>query len=210
MRLSLDPPGDGPANMAADLELLSRAAEGEAGGRIYSWSTVWVTLGRGQEAERTLVDPSRIPWIVRPTGGAAVLHGHDLTVGLAFPLRRSVRDSYRIGTEPLIAALHAGGVPAVLAESIGADDGDPRRIDCFAGSSSNDIVDPRSGAKVCGCALRRTRDAVLIQASIPVRDAGIDPASVIRGGVAIKPVALNRSKFAETLQEGLDNLKKLH
>jgi lipoate-protein ligase A len=203
---SQDADADGVANMARDVELLAQAERGVVACRVYGWTEPWVTLGRAQRPEIALIDPDSIPWISRPTGGAAVLHGHDLTVGLAFPIRRSVRDSYRIGSRPLIDALNASGVAAVLAETIGADDGDPRRIDCFAGSSANDIVDPSTRAKVCGCALRRTREAILIQASIPVREPMIVSSTVIRGGVPIRPASLDQGRFLETLQLALETL----
>lgn len=200
MIFTLDGDHDGVTNMARDTELLAKAERGEIACRVYGWSSVWVTLGRSQRPETALVDPSAVPSIIRPTGGAAVLHGHDLTIGLAMPLQRSVRGSYRIATEPLILALRAGGVDAILAEDIGADDGDPLRVDCFAGSSSNDIVDRVTRQKVCGCALRRTHNAVLLQASIPIRPALVEPASVIRGGVVVPPVALDRVAFTEALR----------
>lgn len=191
--------------MSRDSALLESAESGEVRARVYGWSSLWVTLGRSQRPETTLVDPESTPWTIRPTGGAAVLHGHDLTVGLAMPLRRSVRGTYRVATEPLLVALRAGGVDAILAEDIGADDGDPSRVDCFAGSSSNDIVDRGTRQKVCGCALRRTHRAVLLQASIPVREPLANPAAVILGGVLVPPVLLDRAAFVESLMAFSDD-----
>lgn len=203
MIFTLDGDHDGATNMARDEALLE---SGEVACRVYGWSSVWVTLGRAQVPELTLVDPSCIPWTIRPTGGAAVLHGHDLTIGLAVPMRHSVRGSYRLLAEPIVLALRAAGCEAALAEDVGADDGDPRRIDCFAGSSSNDIVDTRTGNKVCGCALRRTREAVLLQASIPVSVPPVDPAVVIRGGVVVPPVAIDREVFVNAFRSAIANL----
>jgi len=91
-------------------------------------------------------------------------------------------------------------VPAILAEDAGAHSGNPRRVDCFAGVSANDIVDPITLQKVCGCAMRRTRTAILVQASIPAGDPLAPPSSVIQGGVWIKPAELNRARFAAELR----------
>jgi len=197
--LTLDGDHDGDTNMARDTELLRRAEQGETIARIYGWTALWVTLGRFQRPETTLVEPKSTPHTVRPTGGAAVLHGHDLTVAIAMPIQRSVKGTYRVATEPLIAALNAAGVPAILAEDIGADDGDPARIDCFAGSSANDIVHRQTRQKACGCALRRTHTAVLLQASIPTGLPLAEPASIIKGGVLVPPVTLDREVFVHAL-----------
>lgn len=199
----VDSPADGPINMEEDLKLLLQAEEGTISCRIYGWDSVWVTLGSAQRAEDVFVPGGEVPHVHRPTGGAAVLHGHDLTVGLAMPLRRGVRDSYRVVTEPLIRALNEAGIDAALAEDIGADRGDPRRIDCFAGSSANDIVHRGTGEKVCGCALRRSRSAVLVQASIPVRRPVVEPSAVLVGGVPVTPVGLDEMRFIRSLEERL-------
>ena len=110
---------DGPTAMQRDLALLNA---GEAAFRVYTWEGVWVTLGRNQKPEDVLVDPENTKWIKRPTGGAAVLHGHDVTVGLVLPLKvGSVDSTYRTATEPLIKALNKLGIPAILAADLGPD-----------------------------------------------------------------------------------------
>ncbi|MEZ0326513.1 MAG: hypothetical protein ACAH95_11470 [Fimbriimonas sp.] len=177
----------GPFHMAADVQLLANAQAGEWGLRVYEWDGLWVSLGRNQVAEDVLLDAAT-PTVTRPTGGAAVLHGHDVTVSIAMPLLRPRADSYRIVTAPLIEALRAQGLEVALAES--ASGFYPDLPDCFATTTKNDLIDSTTRQKVCGCALRRTREAVLLQASIPVREPLAEPASIIRGGVqsAITPI----------------------
>ena len=101
---------DGPFNMTEDARLLSVAEEGRAGWRVYGWDGPWISLGCYQSASKDLLDPELVPFVMRPTGGKAVLHGHDVTVGLALPLSllsevsgieeeklaRSLRTVYRI------------------------------------------------------------------------------------------------------------------
>lgn len=192
--------------MAADERLLALAESGQAGCRVYSWSGPWVTLGKFQNPERDLVRGSGVPWIFRPTGGKAVLHGHDVTVGLAAPLEsdgRSLRATYRNLTGPIIAALRACGLPAALGEDTRFAGKGPRVADCFAHVSRNDIVDERTGQKVCGCALQMTRSAVLLQASIPVGKPLVNPAAVIVGGKAISAPAWRHADFARELAAAL-------
>src|SRR5579862_8679410 len=85
-RFSHDGMLDGMTNMVKDTELLTGAEAGAAGCRVYGWDGPWVSLGRFQSPKRDLLSPENTHWVTRPTGGKAVLHGHDVTVGLAVPL----------------------------------------------------------------------------------------------------------------------------
>ncbi|MBI1756601.1 MAG: hypothetical protein HY248_01200 [Fimbriimonas ginsengisoli] len=200
--------------MARDAELLVQAEAGQPGCRVYGWDGVWVSLGRFQSAERDLLNPSETNWVMRPTGGKAVLHGHDVTVGLAVPLAtlglqgapRALRLAYAAVARPIVEALRACGLPAVLAEQRGLGTGKTARTaDCFAHTSPNDIVDERTGLKVCGCALRLTQRAVLVQASIPARPPLVDPKTIIRGASAsVAWIAWDSCNFATELHGALD------
>ncbi|HEY0867991.1 MAG TPA: hypothetical protein VGE01_11455, partial [Fimbriimonas sp.] len=159
-----------------------------------------------QKPESTLLRPDETLWVMRPTGGGAVLHGHDVTVGMAMPLTGSVRHAYRAVARPLIRALNAVGVPAVLAEDTRVEHGGLHLPDCFASISRNDIVDPASRLKRCGCALRRTRDAVLVQASIPAGEPLLDAAEVIAGGVPVRGPAIDPRAFRDALEEAIARL----
>lgn len=184
MDWSWEPGGDGPLNMGRDLEMLASAEAGRPAGRLYDWSAPWVTLGRFQHPQRALLPAAPTPWIMRTTGGKAVLHGHDLTLGFALPLaplglqERRLTAVYRAVIGPLIEALVASGRPAALGETTPFVRSGGHTADCFAHVAPNDVVDPATGAKVCGVALRVTSEAVLVQASLPVRAPAIDPAEV--------------------------------
>lgn len=172
---------DGPENMARDARLLECQ---EPVARVYEWGRPWVSLGRSQVPEMSLRLGCPVPYVMRPTGGKAVLHGHDLTVGMAVPLailglgERDVKAVYRAVVPCLVSALNQVGIPAVLAEETPFVRGAGKVADCFAHVSANDVVNPATGQKVCGCALRVTNHAVLVQASIPVRPPIVDPATV--------------------------------
>jgi lipoyl(octanoyl) transferase len=208
----VDPAADGPTNMRLDEELLASAERGIGGCRIYSWVAPWVTLGKYQSASKDLVPGTCIPWVIRPTGGKAVLHGHDITVCIAMPLRmlisekmpvekleRSIKAVYRAMSAPMIRALRACGLPAALGEDTRFVGNNSRVADCFAHVSANDIVDERTGVKVCGCALKITQSAALVQASIPAGNPLVDPALVIIGGKTLSCASWESARFGDEL-----------
>jgi hypothetical protein len=75
--------------MAGDVALLEAFQRGEIPPtlRVYQWASPALTYGVNQQLPPRLVDACTalgIPMLRRPTGGKAVLHGHDLTVALVF------------------------------------------------------------------------------------------------------------------------------
>ncbi len=155
--------------MALDRDALRRAEGGEASLRVYRWNRPTVSLGRSQRPEDVAAIFPDLPTVPRPTGGGAVLHGHDLTVALALPLDllgvrpKEVRETYRRIVAPLADALDACGLFCWLAEDRATEAGP----DCFAGAGRMDLLHAKTGRKVAGCALATTRSAALLQASIP-------------------------------------------
>ena len=81
----------------------------------------------------------------------------------------------------------------------------PARLaaDCFAHVSANDLVDPDSGLKVCGCALRLTDKAVLVQASIPNGLPLVDPQTVFAMPSAHVAKRWNAEGFPDELGKAL-------
>jgi lipoate-protein ligase A len=163
--------------MARDVNLLHPS---EIRVRIYGWSSVWVTLGLFQKPNEVLVPGTSVPYVMRPTGGGGVLHGHDVTVGMSFPKEwlglkpnsRDVRTAYLTGIRPLAKALTACGLPCALAADLLPKVGGAakRYGDCFAGISENDVIHRQKLTKVCGCAVRMYPESVLFQASIPLTE----------------------------------------
>lgn len=179
--------------MDFDRELLVQASRGIASIRTYNWDQPWVTLGRFQDPKSALVGAD-VPFSIRPTGGSAVLHGHDVTVSIALPVpwlgfgrTRSVREAYRAVTKPILLSLQSCGVAAVLAEDAGFIESN-RIADCFASKSRNDIISLESGSKICGCAQVLDRQGYLLQASIPYEEPDEVPSSWIKD-YSILPIA---------------------
>lgn len=207
MTVRLDGPADGPENMRRDLAL----GDGLTGwaARVYAWQGAWASLGRSQTPEAALVPGCQVPWVCRPTGGGGVLHGHDVTVALAARLDalgagvRDLRAVYRAMVRPLAAAMDRAGSPARLAGE--APDAGTSTIlaDCFAGTSPLDIVDPVSGRKACGCAMRVYPRWVLVQASIPAAAPLCDPSAVFRGAATPSWRPLDPAALAEALEAAI-------
>ena len=193
--------------MGSDSQLLLDAEHGESAARIYTWSGVWVTLGRNQTPEETLLDLS-VNHIARPTGGAAVLHGHDMTVSIARPLQelecshREVKKAYFGLVYPLVKALNKMGVKCVLGIDV------PKREEiespyCFASKSDYDILNILTGEKVGGCAMKMTNKAALVQASIPISEPKVDPTTIIRGYQATPVSAIDLLDFEQVFSSFL-------
>jgi lipoate-protein ligase A len=191
--------------MGADEALL---LAGVPGARVYQWDGVWVSLGRFQQPSSVLVDPSSVPWVMRPTGGLAVVHDGDWTLGYALPHlvegERNTRRAYERLTAPLIAALGLLGFEVAYGGGeVRGGDG----IDCFAFSSRYDLVEVRSGLKIAGCAMRMTRTGALLQASIPASLTGVLNESPLIGGATLPTVrwtAEQREAFQDAVRRMLE------
>lgn len=192
----------GYENMARDRELLQMAHAGLPCARIYEWDGAWVSLGKFQDPQRDLLEPHAVPWVMRPTGGKAVLHGHDITVSIAEPLSesRELRSVYRDLISPLVNALRLCGQPAALGEDTSYVTKSLLTADCFRHISPNDVIDPNTGRKLVGCAMRATRSAVLAQCSIPIAMPLIDPAQIYKNAHVAVPLAIAKSQLCEAIR----------
>lgn len=196
--------------MARDCELLRAAEDGIFCGRIYFWDVPTVSLGRFQVASEVVL--GGLTFVSRPTGGAAVLHGHDLTFGLAAPLEflqaspRQVRFIYRSLVGPIVAAFRELGIPAALGEDVEGSSAQTRSAYCFSLHSKNDVIHTETGAKLCGCALRVTDSAALLQASIPVSSPVRHPSECIVGGVDGAWVNVDPTKLSGALKRRASEL----
>jgi lipoate-protein ligase A len=155
---------DGPANMAADEALLHTAAtEHSASLRLYGWSTATLSLGYFQpHAARGAL--AALPWVRRASGGATLVHHHELTYCIALPPGPSWQ-----GGEPWLTRMHRNiraalselGVDGVELVETPALHGD---VLCFQRHTPGDLV--CRGAKITGSAQRKHRGALLQHGSI--------------------------------------------
>jgi len=152
---------DGPHNMAADETLLEAAGAGQASLRFYGWSAAALSLGYFQPHTVHIYDPllANLPYVRRPTGGAALVHHHELTYSLALPAGTSWQtrgESWLLRMHAIVAEALArlGAVP----ESVGQDvkHGD---VLCYLHHTPGDLrIGPN---KIVGSAQRRQRGALL-------------------------------------------------
>ncbi|MBX9625603.1 MAG: lipoate--protein ligase family protein [Gemmataceae bacterium] len=161
---------DGPTNMADDDVMLDAAAGGVASLRFYTWTEPTVSLGYFQPAAVRAEVPglSELPWVRRATGGAAIVHHHELTYALALPAGKDWQ-----GDEPWVCRFHH------LVRDVLADFGVKSRavvcgqeqklgeVLCFLDQTPGDLV--IDGSKVAGSAQRKRRGALLQHGSVLLR-----------------------------------------
>lgn len=171
-RLIIDAgPRPGVENMAIDQALLeSVKAEGPPSLRFYRWGPPCLSLGRNQPASPVLAEAAArrgLDIARRPTGGAAVLHDHELTYSVAVPVGAlgSPRETYRALNRALVAGLRRLGVAAEVA---GEPDGGARPLDpsgpCFRGAAPGEVA--VGGLKLVGSAQRRDGRTLLQHGSL--------------------------------------------
>ncbi len=154
-------------HMDADVELLDAVAGGAAPAlRLYTWAQPTLSIGRFQDegdVDASACERLGVRVVRRPTGGAALLHGADLTYAVAMPLPAGrdggVQEVYDLIAGALIAGLERIGVHAAVARH----DGPPGAV-CFAGQQGADLR--VANQKVCGSAQVRQRGTVLQHGSI--------------------------------------------
>ncbi len=171
--------------MAVDAAILRAVEAGEAPPtlRIYGWEPWCVTLGHFQSPERELdlaaLKARGWDFVMRPTGGRAVLHAGEITYSVIArrdeaPWCTTLGLSYdRIGAA-WAAALDGFGLDMVRGGGVGANNHLPLQSKspsqpappCFVSTSRAELA--FAGRKVVGSAQRRTRDAFVQHGSIPL------------------------------------------
>lgn len=189
-------------HMEADSRLLADSKTGPRF-RIYTWDHPAVTVGRFQSPEMCIgADCS--DYALRPSGGLAVLHGHDLTVSIAARHNQSDGRSPRLIYHQLAGILSKGLTEYGREVQFG---GAPPGADkaaiqnCFLSKGVYDIIDSHSGEKICGCALQVSQVGSLLQCSIPVREPDVDPSRWIIGSKRQPVSKMNQGTLIECLEK---------
>lgn len=166
------PAQTGAQLMADDEALLRRAEQGhsEVIVRFYEWVEPTISLGYHQD--EAILDHERIisggvPWVRRPTGGAAVLHSEELTYSIILP---DAADAIASATvQELVSRAIAGGLRALGVEADVDARGEPlsalpNRSSCFVRTSRWEVT--AHGKKIVGSAQRKLTRALLQHGSI--------------------------------------------
>ncbi|MCX6600077.1 MAG: hypothetical protein NT025_00755 [bacterium] len=176
LQIRQDPPRAGFALMAEDKTLLEKAERGELEPtlRFYEWSQPTVSLGFHQpeqvlDGER--LRAARMPWVRRPTGGAAVLHSEELTYAIVIPNVAGAGASARV--QELVSRAIALGLRDIGVEADADSRGEPltalpNRSSCFVRTSRWEVT--ARGRKIVGSAQRRLTRAILQHGSILTGD----------------------------------------
>jgi lipoate-protein ligase A len=157
----------GPRNMAADQVLLESAVAGVASLRFYGWSRATLSLGyfQAEHVRRNDEGFERLPFVRRPTGGATLVHHHEVTYALGLPAAAQGQSG-----EPWLQRMHA-----VIASALGelgirvrmhtptATEVFPGAL-CFRHFTAGDVL--IGAAKIVGSAQRRQRGALLQHGAI--------------------------------------------
>jgi lipoate-protein ligase A len=162
--------------MAWDSAMLAAGHErGEALWRVYGWTEPAVTFGYSQKWEwvQSAIQPFAGSAIRRMTGGGIVDHRGDITYSLSLPPGHA---SHRVPALDLYREFHACIVDVLLEAGLEAAQAPcPGRCGqpstgaagvCFQRAEPYDVVDPSSGRKLAGAAMKRNADGVLIQGSM--------------------------------------------
>jgi lipoate-protein ligase A len=192
---------DGPHNMAADEALLESAAAGVASFRLYGWTAPTLSLGYFQAAGPARAEPrlASLPRVRRATGGAALVHHHDITYALAlppdFPWQRRDVSWPRLMHTALQSALATYGVGSALCPP----GGERKRgeVLCFLHHTPDDLLIGED--KIAGSAQRKRHGALLQHGSLLLASS---PATPELPGVAeLAGVRLAEDAMATALRE---------
>src|SRR5207247_565563 len=153
---------DGPHNMATDEALLELASFGQASLRFYGWSEATASLGYFQAEVLRREDSclAGLPYVRRPSGGATLVHHHEVTYALALPAGApwQTGESWLCRMHGFVAAALAGlGVTARLCSP--TPEPPFAGVLCFQHFTPGDVL--IGTAKVGGSAQRRQRGALM-------------------------------------------------
>ena len=189
----------GTANMAADEALLRSALDhGTASLRFYTWTVPTLSLGYFQPHADRLGDPllKGVAWVRRPTGGAAILHHHEITYSLALPAGPPwhTAESWLCRMHHAVAAALKGfGVEARAVVC-----GEERKLGpflCFLHQTPGDLL--VGGKKVVGSAQRRPHGATMQHGSLLLRQSPHTPS--LPGVAELAGVAIDGPDLASAI-----------
>jgi lipoate-protein ligase A len=192
---------DGPTNMAADEVLLGSAAAGTASLRFYAFSAATLSLGYFQPSAAALAYPglAGLAWVRRPSGGAALVHHHELTYALALPAGPAWQPAGLAWLPRLHelarVALARRGVVARLCTA----EARLGPVLCFRHHTPGDLV--LGGHKIAGSAQRKRHGAVLQHGGILLAQSPHTPE--LPGLAELAGLRLPADALAGDLAEGL-------
>jgi lipoate-protein ligase A len=186
--------------MAADEVLLEAAIAGFASLRFYTWRPATLSLGYFQPDSDRESDPRlhALPFVRRPSGGATLVHDHELTYALALP----ARNAWQPRGQSWLCRMHEIIAEALPSFGIGAQTvacGPEKKLGdilCFQHQTPGDLI--LNGHKIAGSAQRKQRGALLQHGAILLAQCESTPA--LPGIRELCGVQLDSNTLAERLQ----------
>lgn len=179
-------------NMAVDEAIFCASVRGEAPPtlRLYEWSEPAISLGYFQDLAKSSIDldycrEAGVELVRRPTGGRAVLHGHDLTFSICVSTNlvpeefAGVLGSHLWLMRGVAAGLSRLGINAEIGDHSRGKAGDSRGAVCFDHVAECDISS-LGGEKLAGAAQLRRSGVLLEQGSIPVAQPSVSCSELFR------------------------------
>ena len=169
LRLLIDGPRPGAANMAIDEALMGAGRRGEVTLRLYRWEPGCLSFGRNQTA-RGRYDAGRASElgydvVRRPTGGRSVLHHRELTYAVTAPADwGTLRDVYIRINRALAAGLRLIGLDASVQGGSEGPAPRPTVRACFRDPLPGELT--AAGRKLAGSAQWREAGALLQHGSL--------------------------------------------
>lgn len=164
-------------NMALDMAVTSAVAEGTAPAtlRVYGWKPFAISLGYHQSEKDIELEQCRtdgIDVVLRPTGGRAILHAHEITYAVSLPpsspfFAQDVQSVYKVISRCLVASLNRLGISVEFERALKTPKDFSRgelSTLCYASSVQYEIS--VGGKKLVGSAQRRINGSVLQHGSI--------------------------------------------
>ncbi|MCX7666456.1 MAG: lipoate--protein ligase family protein [Gemmataceae bacterium] len=196
---------DAPTNMAKDEALLKSTLEkGVASLRFYTWLRPTLSLGYFQQhMDRIANKLATVDWVRRPTGGAAILHHHELTYSLSLPAGEPWHNS-----ENWLCRFHhviSNALAPLGFEAQAVQCGQEEKFGPFLCFLHHTPADLRIGQhKVVGSAQRRPHGATLQHGSILLRRSEYTPQLLGLVDLAQRPLSITQTRdaiLAELIRE---------
>jgi lipoyl(octanoyl) transferase len=222
-RLICDESVEAAKNMAIDQAIHHAVIIGNSPStlRLYGWEKPAVSVGHFQKICSDQIDlgycsAMGIDIVRRPTGGRAVLHGHDITFSVALRESqlpcdcKSITLSHAWLMQGVLEAMRLLGIHADLGGGFAHPDG-IHSPDCFAQIAPCDL---RIGLeKAVGAAQLRRSGGLLEQGSIPHTQPRFDPMRIFPRQASCNSLALkdiSRRDIEDAIVAGYENSLGLH
>ena len=171
LRLVVDSANSGSWNLSVDDMLLESISTPHCGIlRFYQWNPATLSLGYFQPSDQRETHPpsAQLNCLRRGTGGGAIVHDHELTYSLTFPVESlSVSQTSRVYVlvhDCLLEALHMLGAEDAEIASQTVGNPNPNAFLCFQRRNPSDVL--IQGYKIAGSAQRRRHNHVLQHGSV--------------------------------------------